>query len=473
MRRTLLTLFAALSAAASPVLAESHREASPTLEIPFERYSLDNGLEVILHVDRRVPLVATSVWYHVGGFHEPAKRSGFAHLFEHMMFQGSAHVGDDRHISMLQELGGTGVNGTTNFDRTNYIETVPSNHLETVLWLEADRMGLLLPALTIEKLDTQREVVKNERRQSVETAPYGLAEEKAWQALFPLPHPYNGQVIGSMADLDAASLDDVRDFFERYYTPANATLCLAGDFDPAVAKALIHKYFGTLPSRPRPEEPQVDPAALTAPVVLRHEETVGTLPKLFIYWHSPKFFAKGDADLDILSSVLSGDRAARLDRKLVHDLELAQSVAVYQYSLGAQSAYAVEVLGRPGADLERIWKEVDAVLAEVREGGITEAELRRAKDGYLTQFVSSLQQLGGMGGRAEVLQRYNHFLGDPGMIGADYQRLQAVSTQSVQAAVREHLSVDKRVVLLAVPQAASGQGPEGTLQQQSASGGQR
>lgn len=423
------------------------------LAIEFEEYRLENGLQVILQEDHRVPLVSTSVWYHVGAFDEPAGRTGFAHLFEHMMFQGSAHVADDQHIAMLQAIGGTGVNGTTNFDRTNYIETVPANHLETALWLESDRMGYLLATLTQEKLDTQIEVVKNERRQRVETAPYGIAEEKAWQALFPLPHPYYGQVIGSMADLEAASLDDVRAFFATWYAPSNATLVLAGDFDKARAKALVEKYFGPIAARPKPTPPAIEPARLTKQVTIEHTEIVGTVPKLFISWHSPPFYAGGDAELDVLSSALTGDRSSRLERVLVHEKEMATDVSAYQYSLGAQSVFGIEVAGRPGVDPRRLLAEVDRELAAIRKDGVSAAEVRRAVNRYQTAFVSGLQQLGGFSGRAEILQRYNHYLGDADRIAWDFARYEQVTPQGVQDAVIQWLKPDARVVLFAEPSA--------------------
>jgi len=252
----------ALVASALILCSEPASAGDEELKIQFEKYRLNNGLEVILHQDHRLPLVAVSVWYHVGGFHESRGRSGFAHLFEHMMFQGSAHVGDDKHFAILKKLGASFVNGTTSFDRTNYLETVPANQLESALWLESDRMGFLLNTLSKKKLDNQRSVVKNERRQGLETQPYGFAREKMWQALFPQPHPYHGRVIGSMADLDAATIDDVRGFFRTWYSPANATLTLAGDFNSAEVKALVKKYFGSLPTKPKPAAPTVKPIAL-------------------------------------------------------------------------------------------------------------------------------------------------------------------------------------------------------------------
>jgi zinc protease len=427
---------------------------TPAPEIKYEKYALPNGLEVIFHVDRKLPVVAVNVWYHVGAFHEQPGRTGFAHLFEHMMFQGSKHVADDVHIGMLEKLGATDLNGTTDFDRTNYFETVPSHHLETALWLESDRMGFLLDALTAEKLKTQQEVVKNERRQGYETAPYGLAEEKLNQTLFPAPHPYNGQVIGSMRDLEAATLDDVRAFFTKWYAPSNATLAVVGDFDPARAKALVEKYFGPLASGPKPAPPRVERTAVTRDVTLRHEEKVATLPAVFVAWLTPAAFQPGDAEGVVLATALATGKASRLHRRLVHEKQLAQSVTAQQQSYGHQSVFQIRAVARPGVTTEVLRQEVDAVVDEVRRNGLTPAEIARARNRYDTQVVSGLQSVGGFGGKADVLQSYNHFLNDPGYLAHDLERYARVTSEGVKRFVVEHLRRDARVVMHAVPPAA-------------------
>ncbi len=456
-------LAAVVLAAAFPVLAQEPQpapapeaKAAEVVQIPFEKYRLPNGLEVILSEDHRLPVVAVNVWYHVGAFHEQPGRTGFAHLFEHMMFQGSRNVGDDQHLSMLEQLGATGLNGTTSFDRTNYFETVPTHHLETALWLESDRMGFLLDKVTPESLETQRQVVMNERRQSIETAPYGLAEEKAWQALFPLPHPYHGAVIGSMADLQAASLADVENFFRRWYAPSNATLTIVGDFDPKTIRGLVEKYFGSLPSSPKPAVPEVAKVGVERETVIRHDEPVASLPKLFVMWHTPTIFADGDATADVLASVLSSGKSSRLDRRLVYEKQLAQSVAAYQQSLGSQSVFAIEAIARPGVSTDKLLAEIDAVLDEVREKGVTAEEVRRSRNKIETGLVSGLQSVGGFGGKANLLQTYNHYLGDPGFVGADLARYDAVTPAMVQALAQDSLAKDKRVVLHAVPPSAKG-----------------
>ncbi len=455
---------AALVAVGLPALAQSPREAKPAaagreaLAIPHEKYTLPNGLEVILSVDRKLPIVAVNVWYHVGAYHEQPGRTGFAHLFEHMMFQGSKHVADDVHISMLEQLGGTDLNGTTSFDRTNYFQTVPSNQLETALWLESDRMGFLLDALTLEKLNTQREVVKNERREGTETAPYGIAREKAWQALFPLPHPYHGDVIGSLKDLDAATLDDVKGFFRQWYAPSNATLTIVGDLDVEKTKALVQKYFGTLPSTPKPALPKVAPVKLTKPVVIRHEERVARLPLLSVQWLTAPYLAEGDAVADVLATALATGKASRLYRRLVLEKQLAQSVSASQQSQGAQSVFSLNVVARPGVTTDTLLKEVDAVLDEVRRQGVTPEEIDRARTRYDTRMLAGLQAVGGMGGKADVLQSYNHFVGKPSYVEEDLARYEKVTPESVKQFARDTLSDDARVILHATPP-GSGQAP--------------
>jgi zinc protease len=428
--------------------AQAGQVQAPT--IPFERYKLDNGLEVILSQDKRLPVTAVNIWYHVGAMHEQPGRTGFAHLFEHMMFQGSENVGDDVHIAMLERLGASELNGTTSFDRTNYFQTVPVNHLETALWLESDRMGFLLPALDEEKLRNQQEVVMNERRQSTETAPYGLAEEKLWQALFPAPHPYHGVVIGSMKDLQAATVQDVKDFFRKWYAPANATLAVVGDFDKEEARRLIQKYFGTLKSGPKPQAPQLAKVELEEPVVIRHDEPVAALPKLIMGWHSPALFQEGDATADVLSAILSAGKSSRLYERLVHTKQLAQSVTAYQQSLGAQSVFGIEATARPGVTTEQLQAEVDAALQEIRDKGVTADEVQQVRNRLETQMMRGLQKVGGFGGKADQLQTYNHYLGDPGYLQKDLARYEAVTPQMVQDFARSVLNA-RRVLLHAVP----------------------
>ncbi|MFN0064081.1 MAG: M16 family metallopeptidase [Myxococcaceae bacterium] len=424
-------------------------------ELKLDTYTLPNGLQIILHVDRRLPTVTVNVWYHVGAYHELPGRTGFAHLFEHMMFQGSKHVGDDVHIPLLERIGATGLNGSTGFDRTNYFQTVPSNHLETALWLESDRMGFLLPAVTPEKLTNQQEVVKNERRQSYEVAPYGLAEEKLTQALFPLPHPYFGSIIGSMKDLEAATLDDVKAFFRRWYAPSNATLVIAGDFDPENTKALVKKYFAGLPGGPKPDLPEVAPVKLDKEVVIRHAEKIARLPKLMVAWHAPAYFQPGDAAADVLSAILAQGRSSRLERRLRLDRTLAASVSVHNQSQQAQSVFQIDAVAHPGVTTETLLRHIDAELDDIRRGGVSTQELQRAKNQLQAAMMSSLQGHGDMGGLADTLQRYNHYLGEPASLARDLARYDTVSATEIQKLLQEAFRSDRRVVVHAIPEAAT------------------
>jgi len=451
--------------AANASSAKGSESAAP--DIPYESYKLKNGLEVIFHVDHSLPLVAVNLWYHVAAVNEVLGKTGFAHLFEHMMFQGSGHLADDEHFKILERIGATGMNGTTSFDRTNYFETVPSHHLETALWLESDRMGFLLASLTQEKLDNQKEVVKNERRQSYETQPYGLAEEKMWHALYPEPHPYHGMVIGSMDDLNSATLEDVEQFFKSYYAPANATLVLAGDFEPEHARALIEKYFGTLTSEAKPALPELAPLSIKEEVVIHHDEPVASLAKVEMAWLTPAIFSPGDAEADLLAAVLSAGDSSRLERRLVRELQLAQSVTAGQYSLGAQSLFFIESVARPGVDPEKLKSAIDAVLTELRKKGVSPSELRRAQNRYETNYFTRLQELGGFGGRADLLQTYNHFVGDPGYIGQDLARYRSVSVDSLKSFVDKYLAPSARVVLFAVPPVKSGDEAKATPSKES------
>jgi zinc protease len=299
--------------------------APPRVDIGFEKYTLPNGLEVILREDHRLPIVAVNLWYHVGPANETAGRTGFAHLFEHMMFQGSGHVDDDAHFKLLEGAGASMINGTTDFDRTNYMEDIPSNQLELALWLESDRMGFLLDRLDQAKLSNQQDVVRNERRQSVENAPYGLVEEEVFHQLFPQGHPYYASVIGSHQDIQAAKLDDVKDFFRRYYAPNNASLAIVGDIDVAKTKTLVEKYFGTIARGSA--VPPVD--AKTPPITAERRAVVKDkveLPRVYMDWMTPPIFKPGDAEADVTARILGGSKASRLYKSLVYDKKIAQAV---------------------------------------------------------------------------------------------------------------------------------------------------
>lgn len=407
----------------------------PAINVEFERYKLDNGLEVILHQDRAAPQVAVNVWYHVGSGNEVPGRSGFAHLFEHMMFQGAKHIGEDVHFDILREIGGTGVNGTTNSDRTNYFEIVPSHRLETALWLESDRMGYLLDLLNAKSLENQQEVVRNERRQRYDNVPYGKDRFAVAAALYPEGHPYRYLTIGRHEDLEAAKLEDVRDFFTTWYVPSNATLTIAGDFDMAGAKALIDKWFGTFPALPRPVQKPVAPPALAKTVRETIDDPFARLRRVHYAWHSPEMMSDGDLALDILSTTLGSNGWGRLYKALVLDRDLAQNVIVYQQSAGFSSSFNVIIDLKPKADMEEVEGIVRAELDRATREPISEAELARVKRGTEASFIWSLEELMS---RVERLQSFNHYVGDPGYTDKFLQRLRgftAAQVKDVAAAV--------------------------------------
>jgi len=423
-------------------------EPAPLPELRFEKYALPNGLEVIFQEDHRVPQVAVDVWYKVGSKDEELGRTGFAHLFEHVMFQGSKHVGEDRHFAYLQKAGVSNANGSTSEDRTNYFEVVPANQLELALWLESDRMGFLLDRAGLqETFDGQRDVVKNERRQRIENRPMGLVNRVTIEALYPDGHPYHHEVIGSMEDLSRASLDDVRGFFRRYYVPNNASLVLSGDFEPARAKALIEQYFGPIPSGlPIPRTPP-------APVTLRAEKRIALeakvqQPQLFMDFLTPKSLTEGDHAMDVVAHILAGGKASRLYRKLVYDLQIAQSVTASQQSQMYQSVFEISATPLQGHTLEEIVKVIDEELENLRTKPVEARELDRAKNLLEFDLLRSLEPLLA---RAERLQIYNLETGDPGHLARDLTATRAVDAAAVQAAAAQFLRQDGRLIVTVVP----------------------
>jgi zinc protease len=428
------------------------QESSEIPKVAFERYTLDNGLEIILHQDNRVPLVAVDIWYHVGSGNEVPGRSGFAHLFEHMLFQGSRHVGEDRHFEILKNIGATTVNGTTNTDRTNYFEVVPSHQLETALWLESDRMGYFLPLLTQESLDNQIEVVRNERRQSYENVPYGTTWLALYKGAYPEGHPYRYTTIGRHEDLAAASLDDVKSFYKTWYAPANATLALAGDFDVAEAKQLIQKWFGSFPTSTKPRQ-----AAVPMPVMSKSrvdiEDKVAKLRRLTYAWHTTPFMQDGDADFDILAHALGADGTGRLYQSLVHKNQLAQDVSVFQLSQQYSSLFVIQVTLRSGADLGAVERIIGEEMAKVRKQPISQREFNRAVTSVESSFMWRLESLMA---RAELLHRYNHYVGTPDYIRQDLERYTKSSPEKVQKLASEYLQPERRLDILTVPATQEG-----------------
>lgn len=439
------------AAAAAPVTATPE---SPAVTIPFEKFKLPNGLTVILHSDRSLPLVAVNVWYHVGPANEPAHRSGFAHLFEHLMFEGSKHVGHEfDHV--LESIGATNSNGTTSWDRTDYFETAPSENLELLLWLESDRMGFMIDTLTQERLDVQRDVVKNERRQSYENAPYGPSSLAMLNTLFPEGHPYNGAVIGSMQDLTNASLADVAEFFHQYYAPSNATLCIAGDLDVPKAKALITRYFGTLVDRKRPEAKRTPYAPLPKAERVVVKEPVNLAQVSFGY-RTPPAYSTDDPAVEVALAILGGGKATRLYQRLVVQTKLAADVSATLESNQVSSIAQVSATVATGKSSSAVEHELDAVLSGLAKAGPTTAELERAKRRILVDVLSDLELLNGSGGesgRAGLLQRFDQYTGDPGYLPQYLAQIREVSAADVQRVVKDSLKPEARVVVLTEAQA--------------------
>ncbi|MSO30442.1 MAG: insulinase family protein [Acidobacteria bacterium] len=448
--RLLLALTLIAASLTTPFAQNQPASTADVPRVPFEKYTLPNGLEVILGQNRRLPMTAVSLWYHVGPANEEPGRTGFAHLFEHMMFQSSKHVPADSHIRLLEAAGASNLNGTTDYDRTNYFETVPANQLELALWLESDRMGYLLEKVDQAALSNQQDVVRNERRQSVENQPYGLAEETLVQTLFPGGHPYYGSVIGSHEDIQAVKLEDVNRFFRQYYAPNNASLAIVGDFDPAQTKRLVEKYFGTLGRGPavpaiKAETPRI--ASERRRVVPARVE----LPRVYMAWLSPPIFKPGDADARIAASILGAGRSSRLYKKLVYEKQIAQNVSAQQYSLILGSMFQIEATARPGHTAEELERAIEEELAAVKAQVPSAREIEQARNTIETGIIGGLERLGGFGGVADRLNSYNHYLGTPDYLEKDIQRYRSVTPASVQAFAREHLATSARVVVHAVP----------------------
>jgi zinc protease len=444
----------AASLLSSALLSAAFAAAPPTRplklpEVKFEKYTLPNGLTVITHEDHRLPLVAVDLWYHVGPLNERAGRTGFAHLFEHMMFEGSEHVGEKAHIKFVQGAGATDVNGTTSFDRTNYFETLPANQLELGLWLESDRMGFLMEGLDRTKLANQRDVVRNERRQG-EGRPYELADEKIYQLLFPKEHPYYADVIGSHADIEAARIADIRDFHQQFYTPNNASIAIAGDFNPAQLKALLTKYFG-----PIPQGPAVAPVTTPTPAITEQRRATVTdtvrLPQVDIAFLTPAIFTPGSDDASVAIFALAGGKASRLDQAMTIKTQMAQRVTCYNQSLKLTGITQCTLTARPGVKPEDLEAAFWTELAKLQADGPTQEEVDSAKALDLTRKIAGLQRLGGFGGVADTLNEYNQYTNDPGYLPKDIAAEQAVTIASAKAAANKYYRKESSVVVYCVP----------------------
>jgi zinc protease len=434
-------IFSVLLLISAPLLFAQDR-----LSVPVERFTLDNGLTVILHQDDTIPVIATSVWYHVGSADERPGRTGFAHLFEHLMFEGSANVPEGKIDEWFEEVGGS-PNGTTNNDRTNYIQQFSSNALDLALFIESDRMAFLLEAMSPETVDGQRDVVKNERRQSYENRPYGMAWQTIGEALYPADHPYHWPVIGYMDDLSAASYQDVVDFYTQYYVPNNATLSIAGDLDFAEARRLVEKWFSEIPRGAEVQPIEAEKPRLDGETRLTIEDRV-QLPRIYMAWHTPAYFSPGDAEMDLVASLLTGGRNSRLYQRLVYELEIADDVSAFQNSRRLSSMFMISATARSGHTLDELEAVINEELERLKNEAAAERELDRAKNSFETQFFEQMEPLLT---RADRLALYDFYTGNPDYFEEDLARYRAIDASDLSRAAERYLSLDRRVVLSVVP----------------------
>jgi zinc protease len=423
---------------------------TPSLQLPYTQFTLPNGLHVILHEDHSVPVVSVNVWYHVGSGRERTGRTGFAHLFEHLMFMGSGHVKPGEFDSWLEGAGGQN-NGSTEYDRTNYWINVPSNAIELALFLESDRMGYLLDSMTPKTVDAQRDVVKNERRQSVENRPYGTAEDVVLgEMLYPEGHPYHWPVIGYMPDLTAASYEDVVAFFKKFYSPANASLVIAGDIDIANTRRLVEKWFGDIKPGP-PAEPLTIPGTMLTGVQKKTVTDRVQLPRLFLAWLTPRHYEPGDAALDVVADILAGGKNSRLYKRLVYDMQIAQDVSASQQSQALSSSFQIVATPRPGHTVAELQKVIDEEIQKLQREPPTAHELERSVNQVESSFYNRMERVGGFGGTADQLNAYFTATGDPDWFNEDLARYRALSVGDITAAAGQYLPLDRRVELTVEP----------------------
>ena len=420
---------------------------TPDIDLPYQKRTLANGLDVIVHEDRHVPIVAINVWYHVGSKNEQPGRTGFAHLFEHLMFEGSEHHNAGYFVPLQQA--GALLNGSTNTDRTNYWEVVPTSAVDRALWMESDRMGYLLPALTRERFETQRDVVLNERRQNYENRPYGMAAMALAASLYQPDHPYNWTTIGSADDLRAMQLEDVQAFFRTYYHPSNASLVLAGDIETERAFDLAEHYFGELAGGARPA-PVHARAALPGNRNLMFEDRV-ELPRLYFGWHSPAMFAPDDAELDLVADLAANGKTSRLYRTLVYESRIALDVSAFQNSRELGSFFLLAATAAPDHSLAEIAAHIDEELRRIADQGPTTDEMERGLAQAEAHFMYRLQTVGGFGGKSDQLNAYNILVGTPGFFAQDLDRYRKATAESVRAAAVKYLTEAPRVMLSIVP----------------------
>jgi zinc protease len=438
-----------LLAADKPAANAAAPAAAPLPKINYEKYTLPNGLDVILVENHKLPITTVNVWYHVGPANEAPGLTGFAHLFEHMMFAATKHVPRGTADKLLEGAGATDSNGSTSFDRTNYFDTVPSNQLELALWTHSDRMGYLLDVLDQTALSNQQDVVRNERRQSYENRPYGIVEEGLYHQMFPKTHPYYASVIGSHADIQNAKLADIKEFFTNYYGPNNASIVIAGDIDKVKTRALVAKYFGSFKRGPDVAKPNV----VTPPITTERRAVIADrieLPRVFMGWLTSKAFQPGDAELSIAGQILGGGKSSRLYKTLVYDKQIAQEVNAGQDSYALTSMFTVDVTARPGHTAKEIEAAIDAELADLRTNGPTDKEVERARNTIETAMLTQIEKIGG-NGLANSMNQYNQYLGDPGYLGKDIERYRKVTAADVKRVMLAQLQNNARAVVHGVP----------------------
>ncbi len=446
MKRAALLFVLALAA---PAAAQTP-SVPPKIELQYTQFTLPNGLHVILHEDHSVPMVSVNMWYHVGSARELPKRTGFAHLFEHLMFMGSGHVKPGEFDQWLEAAGGDN-NGSTENDRTNYWINVPANSLELALFLESDRMGHLLDSMTPKTVDLQRDVVKNERRQSVENQPYGMAQVVLGEMLYAEGHPYHWPVIGYMDDLSAASYDDVVAFFRKNYAPSNASLVVAGDLEAGAARTLIEKWFGDVKAATAPE-PMTIPGAVLKGVQKNTITDRVQLPRLFLAWLTPRHFEPGDAALDMVADILAGGKNSRLFKRLVYDMQIAQDVSAFQASAALSSSFQIVATPRPGHTVAELQKVIDEEIQKLQREAPDAHELERSVNQIESSFYNRMERVGGFGGKADQLNAYYTYTGDPDWFNEDLARYRALSIGDIRAAAAQFLPLDKRVELTVEPE---------------------
>lgn len=450
-RQRRFTAFSLALALLLPLAPLAAQQQAPRISVPYEMFTLPNGLTVILHEDHTVPMVAVNVWYHAGSAREKVGRTGFAHLFEHILFEGSKHVKEGDFDNLLEAAGGSN-NGSTTTDRTNYYESLPANALDLALFLESDRMGFLLDIVTPELVDGQRDVVKNERRQSYENAPYGAANVRITELMYPKDHPYHWPVIGYMEDLSAATQEDVKEFFTTYYAPGNASLVISGAINTAEARRAVEHWFSDVAPGPRPAPLWAPPAELSS--VVRETLTDNVqLPRLYLAWHTPAAFHPGDAEMQVLAGILTGGKNSRLYKRLVYDLQLVQGISAFQASAALGSRFQIVATARPSSDSpEQVLAKIQAIIDEEIETLKTSPpdarEVQRVLNGLEAAFLNGMQQ---NLAKADQMNAYYFATGNPDYFQEDLARFLALQPNDIQAAARRWLPAGKRLELSVLP----------------------